>query len=177
VVDFYESYSQPLSHYVGVLKAKGYTGECWLPHDAKARELGTGRTRVETLQQLGCDVALVPNNTIMDVINGARVSFGKFWFDAVKCRQGIEALRQYRAEYDEKLKVFKNAPRHDWTSHAADAFRYMAMAWRSLQAPKPAAKPTHQVFEAMPDGSLKSNMSVKEIIELNRKKRLQRLHG
>lgn len=175
VVDFYESYSQPLSHYVGVLEAKGYKGKTWVPHDAKARELGTGRTRVETLMQLGRDVALVPAHTVMDGINSARVSFSKFWFDAINCKQGIEALRQYRAEYDEKVKTFKNAPRHDWTSHAADAFRYMAMAWKTLQPPKPAPKPTHHVLTARKDGIVESNMSVREIIEMNRRKKAARL--
>ena len=148
-----------------------------MPHDARARELGTGRTRVETLQSLGCDVALVPNHTVMDGINSARVSFARCWFDAIKCKQGLEALRQYRAEYDEKLKTLKNTPRHDWTSHTADAFRYLAMAWKTLQPPKPEPKPTHLVFEARPDGSIKSNMSIRDIIEEKKRKRMARLNG
>jgi phage terminase large subunit len=146
VVDYYENHSQPLAHYVGVLEAKGYKGRCWVPHDAKARELGTGRTRVETLLSLGRDVVLVPNHTIMDGINAARVSFKRFHFDELNCRQGLEALRQYRSEFDEKAKVFKDRPRHDWTSHGADAFRYMAMAWRSLQ---PAEKPRDPIKELL----------------------------
>jgi hypothetical protein len=177
VVDFYESYSQPLAHYVGVLSAKGYRGKVWVPHDAKARELGTGRTRVETLMQLNCDVALVPGHTVMDGINSARVSFPRFYFDAINCKQGIEALRQYRAEFDEKVKAFKNTPRHDWTSHAADAFRYMTMAWKHLQPAKPIEKPKHHVFEAQPDGTIRSNMSVREIIEANRRKKAAQLNG
>jgi hypothetical protein len=134
VIDYYEANSQPLSHYASVLASKGYTyADDWVPHDARARELGTGRTRVETLMELKRKPRLVPAHTIMDGINAARVSFGKFWIDEVRCRQGIEALRQYRSAYDEKLKVFKDAPLHDWTSHAADAWRYMALAWRELQ--------------------------------------------
>jgi phage terminase large subunit len=117
-----------------------------VPHDAKARELGTGRTRVETLLSLGRDVALVPNHTVMDGINAARVSFKRFWFDELNCRQGLEALRQYRAEFDEKTKTFKNHPRHDWCSHGSDAFRYMAMAWKSLQ---PAEKPKDPIQELL----------------------------
>ena len=102
------------------------------------RELGTGRTRVETLKELGCKPRLVPNHKVEDGINAARVSFARFWFDEVKCRYGLEALRQYRAEFDEKTKAFKNHPKHDWTSHSADAFRYAAMAWRELRPdPKP----------------------------------------
>jgi phage terminase large subunit len=177
VVDYYESHSQPLGHYVGVLNSRGYKGKVWVPHDAKARELGTGRTRVETLQGLGCDVMLVPNHQVLDGINAARVSFSRFWFDETNCRQGIEALRQYRAEYDEKLKVFKNNPRHDWTSHAADAFRYLAMAWKTMAPPKPKPKPTHLVIEADATGIIHANMSVRDIVEARRKRRMARLNG
>lgn len=139
VIDYYENSGQGLPHYVAELLSRGYRyGEDWVPHDARARELGTGRTRVETLLELKRRPRLVPDHRVMDGINAARVSFPRIWIDAEKCRYGLEALRQYRSEYDEKKKVFKDTPRHDWTSHAADAFRYMAMAWRELQPqPKP----------------------------------------
>jgi len=177
VVDFIESHGQPLSYYVGELKARNYAGRLWVPHDAKARELGTGRTRVETLQTMGQDVALVPSHTVMDGINGARVSFPRFWFDATRCKQGLEALRQYRSEYDEKTKAFKNQPRHDWTSHAADAFRYLAMAWRTLAAPKPPPKPDRLVFEADASGRVHANMSVRQAIEAKKRAKAKRLNG
>ena len=122
-------------------------------------------------------MALVPAHQVMDGINAARVSFSRLWFDEVRCRDGLEALRQYRAEFDEKLKVFKNTPRHDWTSHAADAFRYLAMAWKSMQPEKPVARPTHHVFEAGADGRIRSNMSVREIIDAKRRQRMSRLNG
>lgn len=139
MIDHYENHNQPLAHYVGVLEAKPYRyAQDWVPHDAKVRELGTGRTRIETLMELNRKPSLVPNHTIMDGINAARVSFPRIWFDEVRCRYGLEALRQYRADYDEKVKAFKNTPKHDWTSHTADAFRYAAMAWRELvPQPKP----------------------------------------
>ncbi len=72
----------------------------------------------------------------MDGINAARVSFRSMWFDGHRCRQGIEALRQYHAEFDDKLRTFKPKPRHDWTSHAADAFRYLAIGLKDLTEPK-----------------------------------------
>lgn len=174
VVDYYESHGHGLNHYVAELKARPYRyGKDFVPHDAKARELGTGRTRVETLQEMKREPSLVPAHTVMDGINAVRVSFPRIWIDADRCKFGLEALRQYRAYFDEKTKAFKNTPRHDWTSHAADAFRYMALAWKEYAAPpseKP--KPTHQVFEVDSDGRLHSNMSVKEIIEMKRRKRL-----
>ena len=145
VIDYYEANSQPLSHYAAVLASRGYVyADDWVPHDARARELGTGRTRVETLMELKRKPRLVPAHTVMDGINAARVSFPRIWFDEVRCRQGLEALRQYRSAYDEKLKVFKDAPLHDWTSHAADAFRYLAMAWREMQ---PSARPRDPIKE------------------------------
>jgi len=137
-LDHYESHGQPLAHYAGVIASKPYRVETdWVPHDAKVRELGTGRTRVETLKELGRAPRLVPNHKLEDGINAARVGFPRFYFDEVKCRYGLEALRQYKTDYDEKLKTFKNTPKHDWTSHTADSFRYAAMAWRELQ-PDPA---------------------------------------
>lgn len=137
VIDHYEAHSQGLPHYASVLASKPYQyGDDFVPHDAKVRELGTGRTRIETLQQLGRKPKLVPAHKVMDGINAARLSMPMIWFDRYKCKDGIEALRQYRAEFDEKTRAFKDNPRHDWTSHSADAFRYLAMAWREM-APQP----------------------------------------
>lgn len=137
-LDHYESHGQPLAHYAGVIASKPYKVDTdWVPHDAKVRELGTGRTRVETLKELGRNPRLVPNHKLEDGINAARVGFPRFWFDEVKCRYGLEAVRQYRTDFDEKTRAFKSTPKHDWTSHTADAFRYAAMAWREL-SPDPA---------------------------------------
>jgi hypothetical protein len=141
VIDHYENNGQGLAHYAKVIAAKGIalgegrTGRDYVPHDARVRELGTGRTRVETLGELGLSPALVPDHKLMDGVNALRLTIPKCWFDKTKCAEGLEALRQYRADFDEKLKTFKDAPRHDWTSHSADAFRYMAMAYREIEAP------------------------------------------
>lgn len=124
------------------LKARGYADAIdHLPHDAKARSLATGRTLVETLIALGRRPQLVPAHKIMDGINAARVTLRDCWFDAEKCRDGLEALRQYRTDFDEKTRSFKDSPRHDWSSHAADSFRYLSMAWREVAAPAPAPAP------------------------------------
>ena len=138
VIDFYEAHGQPLSHYSAVLASKPYKYERdWVPHDAEARELSTGRTRIEALRDLRRYPRVVPMHGVEDGINAARMTLPKCWFDAVKCRDGLERLRQYRADYDKKARTFRDRPKHDWTSHAADAFRYLAMAWREM---KPEAK-------------------------------------
>lgn len=173
VVDFYENHGQGLPHYAAQLRSRGYNyGVDWVPHDARARELGSGRTRVETLIELGRKPRVVPGHTVMDGINAARVSFGSFWFDGARTKPGIEALRQYRAEYDEKTKAFKNNPRHDWTSHAADAFRYMAMAWKELKAPVVKPKPKDKlIYTADQYGHVTANMSPREVIEMLQRKK------
>lgn len=172
-LDHIENHSQPLSYYVSELEARGYKGTDFVPHDAKVRELGTGRSRIETLQSLGRTPQVVPAHTLMDGINATRVSFGQFWFDRHKCHQGLEALLQYRADYDEKERVFRDKPKHDWTSHTADAMRYAAMAWREMRADRPKPKPKHLVLTATATGGLTSNMDLRERIDemIKRKRR------
>lgn len=129
------AHDQAIPDIVRILGGYEYKwGDDWVPHDAKVPELGTGRTRVETLKKLGRKPRLVPDHKVMDGINAARLSFSKCWFDNDACFSGLEALRQYKADYDEKLRTFKNEPRHDWASHSADAFRYLAMAYREIVA-------------------------------------------
>lgn len=141
VLDFYENHGVGLEHYAAVVASKPWQkGADWVPHDAKVRELGTGRTRVETMAKLGLRPRLVPAHKLEDGINAARQTIPRVWFNMPECRDGVERLKQYRAEYDEKARVFSNRPKHDFTSHCADAFRYLCMAWREM-VPEPVAKP------------------------------------
>lgn len=153
--DFIEDHGKPLGHYVGELEARGYRGgRDFVPHDARVRSLDTGRSRLETLAGMGRNVALLPAASVDDGINGVRQLFPRMWFDADKCRDGIEALRQYRTEFDEKAKVFKPRPRHDWTSHCADALRYAAQGYRDMAIQRLKAKPTAkpgQVYVGPPE--------------------------
>jgi hypothetical protein len=91
---------------------------------------------------------LVPSHKILDGINAGRVLFPRIWFDRDKCKAGLECLRQYRADYDEKARVFRDGPKHDWTSHAADSFRYLAMAYREI---KPEAKAADKPIKGVQD--------------------------
>jgi phage terminase large subunit len=120
---YYENSSQRLDHYVDWIKSLPFgVHRHFLPHDAEARELQTGNSRVEFLseRQLNCEV--VPRHNVDDRINAARVKFNRFFFDKQGCEAGIKALRMYRAEYDDKHKTLKPRPLHDWASHGADAF-------------------------------------------------------
>ena len=133
IVDHYENNTAGLDHYLGVLADRGYDyGTDFVPQDAKVHELISGRTRVEYLSDRGRSLKVVGKHKVEDGINAARLMLPRCFFDRTKCAEGIEALRQYRTEFDEKTRAFKDAPRHDWTSHTADAFRYLAMGWREM---------------------------------------------
>jgi len=155
LVDFLEDHGKPLSHYVARLEVKGYRGgRDYVPHDAKVRSLDTGRSRLETLAGLGRSPFLLPPANLDDGINGVRQLMPRMWFDAHECGQGLEALRHYRTEFDEKAKVFKPRPLHDWSSHCADALRYAAQGYRDLAITKIKTKPTlkpGQVYVGPPE--------------------------
>jgi len=89
-----------------------------------ARELGTGKSRLEVANELGIDFEVAPKLEVDHGIESVRNTLPECWFDREKCKVGLDALRQYRKQWDEKNQVFKNKPLHDWCSHAADSFRY-----------------------------------------------------
>lgn len=129
VIDYYENSGVGLDHYAKELSSKNYHYmDHILPHDVQVKELGTGKSRLETLHNLGIqDVTIAPKLAIEDGIQAARSMLNRCWFDEEKCNRGIEALRQYRREFDEKNKTWRGRPLHDWTSHGADAWRYLAV--------------------------------------------------
>lgn len=97
------------------------------PHDLKVRELGSGVSRLETAGRLGLKFTVARNIDLIDGIHGVRDLLSRCWFDEKKTRQGLEALRLYRSDWDEVKRVASLRPVHDWTSHAADAMRYFAV--------------------------------------------------
>ena len=124
IFDYYEAGGEGLEHYADVLKSKGYSyGRHIAPHDIAVRELGTGKSRLETAHKLGIRFTVARNLPVIDGINAARRQLERCWFDAKRCAEGLKALRQYRKTFNEKMDVY-GKPQHDWTSHAADAFRY-----------------------------------------------------
>lgn len=132
LIDYFEEPGQGLDFFVKALYKKPYIyREHTLPHDAKARELGTGKSREETLRALGLrKLYILPRWSVDDGIHAVRMTLPKCWFDEVKCRKGLEALRHYQRKWDGKNKTFLQKPKHDWASHGSDAFRYMAMGMK-----------------------------------------------
>lgn len=128
IIDCYASFGMGLEHYAKVLKEKPYVyGDHILPHDAAVSDLSTGRTRVQTLAGLGINGRVLEREgQIDDGIAAVRSLLPRAWFDAKKCDTLIEAMKQYRTEFDSDRKVYSNRPLHDWCSDFADMMRYAA---------------------------------------------------
>jgi len=135
IIDYYESSGVGLDHYARVLQEKGYRyTEHILPHDVRVKELGSGKSRLETLDALGITpITIAPQLMVDDGIQAVRSMLKNCWFDGERCERGIDALRQYHREYDENGKVWRSRPAHDWASHGADSFRYLAVGYRPAQ--------------------------------------------
>ena len=133
IIDYIEESGYGLQHYAKMLQDRGYVySQHILPHDARVRELGTGVSRIETLQGLGVNnITICPNIMIDDGVQAVRQMLPKVWFADGKTERLQESLRQYQRDWDEKGKTWRGRPRHDWTSHGADSFRYLAVGRQS----------------------------------------------
>lgn len=141
LVDYYENTGEGLQHYVKMLAEKGYIyGSHLAPHDIKVRELGTGKSRLEVAASLGINFEVVPDIGRADGIDAVRSLLPRCWFDAKRTDKGIEALRQYRKEYSDRLSKFSDSPLHDWTSNGADAFRMLAVGISQIEQTAPIVK-------------------------------------
>jgi len=135
VLDCYSASGVGLDHYADVVAKRAAEngwpdGVDFVPHDAKVKEWGSGKTRVETMREYGLNPRLCTNATKMDGINAARQALARCVFHERTEDHGISALEQYRREWDDDKKTFKASEVHDWSSHPADAFRYLALSWR-----------------------------------------------
>jgi hypothetical protein len=142
VLDHHSSNGQAIPFYTMLLKQKedefGYKyGYHYLPHDARAKTLASGGKSI--IEQISAKIdikhlKIVPNLSLQDGIQATRLALTRAWFDN-RCEEGIECLRQYQREWDDDKKVFRDRPKHDWTSHSADAFRYLSLVWKDEDSP------------------------------------------
>jgi phage terminase large subunit len=158
ILDCYSSSGVGLEHYAEMIEAKhkqyGWEhGDDCVPHDAMVKEMGTGKTRVETMAGIGLHPLLVPWATMQDGLNAARRALPLCVFHS-RCQDGINALEQYQREWNDELKTFRANPLHNWASHYADAFRYLAQAWR--EAPRRVISPPLQRGWVIPPPSDRS---------------------
>jgi hypothetical protein len=128
LLDYYENHGVGLDHYVKWIKDNDYLkAEHILPHDVRVRELGTGKSRMEMLEESGLEVKIAPRMGLDDGIQAVRRLLPRCWFNVPKVQTGLNCLRNYRRDYDEKRKIFYERPLHDWSSHGSDSFRYLAL--------------------------------------------------
>lgn len=135
VIDAHSDSNIGMDSYIKTIKAKPYIyGTHFAPHDIKQREFSTGRSRMEIALELGVRFQPLPKLSIQDGIDSARMLLARCRFDKTKCFEGVEALRQYHKMETGQADmhgttIFRNQPNHDhWSSHYADAFRYLATA-------------------------------------------------
>jgi hypothetical protein len=145
LIDHHEENGHAFPHYMQLLQARGYTYRTmWLPHDAQAHQLGTGRSVEEMARAAGWRVRIVPKLDIDDGINATRVMFANMWFDETRCERGLLALRNYAYKADMAGTPVSREPVHSWASHSSDALRMVAVA---MQEGKRAS---YQAYEGPP---------------------------
>ena len=128
VIDYYENRNEGLPHYVDALQRKKYLyGDHVAPHDIEVRELGSGKSRREIAYDLGLNFRVAPKLPLEDGIHAAQMLIPRCWFDSERCKIGLDALRHYHRAYNERTRSFRNSPVHNWSSHASDAYRYLAV--------------------------------------------------
>ena len=129
IIDEYQNSKVGLEHYTDILSTKPYQyGTHIAPHDIRVKEWGSGVTRYEKARQLGVSFTIADKLAIPDGIEAVRSSFSKIWINEIECPELIKSLENYRQEYDIKKKIYLPKPLHDWSSHFADAMRYLAIS-------------------------------------------------
>ena len=152
LIDYHEASGVGLDEYARVLGEKRdryrwIYGNHYFPHDITVRELGNpGLSREDTLRGLGIKATVVPRHNVNDGINAVRRMLDAAWIDEERCERGLNALRNYRREWDERLKMFRDSALHDWSSHSADALRSFGSGFKD-----PKEKPAPVMTITMPN--------------------------
>jgi phage terminase large subunit len=174
IIDTYSANGQPLAHYAEVIASKDYNySRHVLPHDAQAKTLAAaGRSVYEQLvtdHKMKHVTILKNTNTEQQGILAARHLFPRLWIDAEQ-EEFINALSQFRREWDDASKCFRDRPVHDWTNHFADALRYLAWTWR--EPPKPKVAKINSIITI--DG--KSTLTMNDLVKASTRRRKAEAH-
>lgn len=167
IVDFYQPESDDLADWVKWLGDKGYVGTDYVPHDILVTEWGSKRTRLEVLQGMGRKPKRLPMVSVADGLQAGRDTINKAVFaSSERVLAGIEGLKNYRRDWDDERKTFRETPVKDWAEHIGSAFRYLGLAWKEVVPPVPVdRKPERLAYEVGSDGIIRGNMSVKEAVD------------
>lgn len=172
LIDYHEASGEGLPYYANVLRSKPYVyGTHWAPHDIQVRELASGRSRLESAASLGIRFQIAPQVDVEDGIHAARMLLPRCWFDAEKCKAGLEALQHYRRDWNSRLNEFKAVPVHDWACFTQDTqvltrygtYRIMDLpengevltpcGWRRYEGPRITRRYARLVAVTLNDGS------------------------
>ncbi len=127
IIDSYENNNQALPHYIQYIKDKPYFYEThYAPHDLEQHDFGTGKTRREVAYQLGVNFRIAPRLPLEDGIHAVKMILPRCRIDSDKCKKLLIALRHYHRKYNDKDRVYKIKPVHDFSSHFCDAIRCLA---------------------------------------------------
>jgi phage terminase large subunit len=142
IIDYFAAAGGDVPQFAAMLQEKKYIyGKHWLPHDGRFKTFAAPRSVFEQLAAFVglASVDICPDHHRIDGIAAVRAILRRCWFDAKRCKQGLEALRQYQRKWDDERKVFAPDPLHNWASHASDAFRYLAVAYKDEYQPESVA--------------------------------------
>ena len=171
VIDFFTASNNSVADIMQMLRTKPYAyGTFYLPHDAKNKSFQTGKSTRELMIADGATCQLVPSLSIQDGIQAVRVSLPKWYFNTANpdVRYGLTALKLYQREWDDKKKIFKDAPLHNWTSNPADAVRYMALATN----PASAVRQSQPLKTVRPQVTVVGNVLTLENLYADRKRQV-----
>ncbi len=165
IVDFYRPETDDLEDWVKWLNDRGYTGTDYVPHDISVTEWGSKRTRHELLASFRKTVRRIPMVSVEDGRMAGRRTIKVARFDRERCGLGIDGLKQYRREWDQELRRFRETPVKDWAEHIGSAFRYLGLAWREAQAEVAPKPPSQHILIGQPDGSMRSTLTFNELLK------------
>lgn len=166
IVDFYRPESDDLADWIKWLDDKGYHGDDYVPDDIMDFIWGAKHTRWDLLKAAKRKPKLIKRIAVADGIHAGREAIKVATFDAERCELGIDGLKNYRREWDDDRKTFRENPVKDWAEHIGSSWRYLGLAWREVAATAPPPpKKNDVVYEAKPDGTIQGNMSVRAAVE------------
>ena len=171
IVDIYMPETDDLGDWCDWLRDRGYNGTAYVPHDIMVTEWGSKKTRLDKLQEKWKSVRRIPKVSVADGLQAGRETINKALFHSgddergERMETGISGLQNYRREWDDELKTFRENPVKDWAEHIGSAFRYLGMAWREVAPVKPKKEKPADLRYEVKDGRIVGNMTVKEAVD------------
>jgi len=174
IVDFYSPDSDDLDDWCDELRARGWNGFTYVPHDIMVTEWGTKKTRFDRLVDRKMNPKRIARVSVADGMQAGRMAINNALFDAAKCEMGVDGLKNYRREWDDDLKTFRENPVKDWAEHIGSAWRYLGLAWKEAPQVKPdVEKPKELTYSVDAMGRIQSNVTAREAIDLMIKRKRQ----